>query len=85
MKKKAFAKNNEEFDRRFDDGEDIHQLVDMSKVKITRPGRKVRLTLDVSEALVRDLDDIRNRIGVDRSALIKIWLHERVKQETSVS
>jgi hypothetical protein len=85
MKKKAFANNNEEFDRRFDDGEDIHQLVDMSKVKITRPGRKVRLTLDVSEALVKDLDDIRNRIGVDRSALIKIWLHERVKQETAVS
>jgi hypothetical protein len=85
MKKKAFAKNNEEFDHRFDDGEDIHQLADMSKVKISRPGRKVRLTLDVSEALVRDLDDIRNRIGVDRSALIKIWLHERVKQETAVS
>ncbi|RPJ15393.1 MAG: CopG family transcriptional regulator [Desulfobacteraceae bacterium] len=85
MKKKAFANKNEELDRRFDDGEDIHQLVDMSKVKITRPGRKIRLTLDVSEALVKDLDDIRNRIGVDRSALIKIWLHERVKQETAVS
>jgi hypothetical protein len=85
MKKKTFAKNNEEFDRRFDDGEGIHQLVDMSRVKITRPGKKVRLTLDVSEALVRDLDNIRNRIGVDRSAFIKIWLHERVKQETSVS
>jgi len=85
MKKKAFAKNNEEFDRRFDDGEEIHRLADMSKVKISRPGRKVRLTLDVSEALVRDLDDIRNRISVDRSALIKIWLHERVKQETAIS
>jgi hypothetical protein len=84
MKKKAFAKNKEEFDRRFDDGEDIHQLTDMSKVKIIRPGRKVRLTLDVSEALVKDLDDIRNRIGVDRSALIKIWLHERVKQEIAI-
>jgi hypothetical protein len=81
MKKKAFAKNSDEFDRRFNDGEDIHELIDMSKAKITRPGRKVRLTLDVSEALVKDLDDIRNRIGVDRSAIIKIWLHERVKQE----
>jgi len=81
MKKKAFAKNIDEFDRRFDDGEDIHELIDMSNVKITRPGRKVRLTLDVSEALVKDLDDIRNKIGVDRSAIIKIWLHERVKQE----
>ena len=81
MKKKTFAKNSTEFDRRFNDGEDIHGLIDMSKAKITRPGRKVRLTLDVSEALVKDLDDIRNRIGVDRSAIIKIWLHERVQQE----
>ncbi|OQW96665.1 MAG: CopG family transcriptional regulator [Desulfobacteraceae bacterium A6] len=85
MKKKSFAKNKEDFDCRFDAGEDIHQLIDMSKVKITRPGRKVRLTLDVSEALVKDLDDIRNRIGVDRSALIKIWLHERIKQEITIS
>ena len=85
MKAKAFAKNSGEFDRRFDNGEDIHELTDMSQAKITRPGRKVRLTLDVSEALVKDLDDIRNRIGVDRSALIKIWLHERVKQEIAIS
>ena len=81
MKKKVFAKNSGEFDRRFDAGEDIHTLVDMSQATVTRPGRKVRLTLDVSEALVKDLDEIRNRIGVDRSAIIKLWLHERVKQE----
>lgn len=81
MTEKSLAKNNEEFDRRFDAGEDIHELVDMSQATVARPGRKVRLTLDVSEALVKDLDDIRNKIGVDRSAIIKIWLHERVQQE----
>ena len=85
MKAKAFTKNSGEFDRRFDDGEDVHELTDMSQAKITRPGRKIRLTLDVSEALVKDLDDIRNRIGVDRSAIIKVWLHERVKQEKALS
>ncbi len=84
MKSKAFAKNSDEFDRRFDNGEDIHELIDMSQAKVTRPGKKVRLTLDVSEALVKDLDDIRNRIGVDRSAIIKVWLHERVKQEKAL-
>jgi len=84
MTKKSFAKNSDEFDRRFDDGEDIHELTDMSQVKITQPGRKVRHTLDVSEALVKDLDDIRNRIGVDRSAIIKIWLHERVQKEKAL-
>ena len=85
MKSKAFAKHSDEFDRRFDNGEDIHELIDMSQAKVTRPGKKVRLTLDVSEALVKDLDDIRNRIGVDRSAIIKVWLHERVKQEKGIS
>ncbi|MCX5856208.1 MAG: CopG family transcriptional regulator [Deltaproteobacteria bacterium] len=84
MTKKSFAKNSDEFDRRFDAGEDIHELVDVSQATVTRPGRKVRLTLDVSEALVKDLDDIRNKIGVDRSAIIKIWLHERVQKEKTL-
>jgi metal-responsive CopG/Arc/MetJ family transcriptional regulator len=43
----------------------------------------VRITLDVAEELVQDIDQIRKSIGVDRSALIKIWLHERVQQEKS--
>jgi len=34
MKKKKLAKNNKEFDRRFDSGEDIHDLIDMSKATI---------------------------------------------------
>lgn len=83
MSKKKLAKNTEEFDRRFDDGEDIHDLIDMDQAKIIRHGKKVRITLDVAEELVQDIDQIRKSIGVDRSALIKIWLHERVQQEKS--
>jgi hypothetical protein len=81
MKAKGFAKTEAEFDARFDSGEDIHELTDIAKAKVTRPGKKVRITLDVSETLVRDIDAVRERIGVDRGALIKIWLHERVAQE----
>ena len=81
MKKKRLAESAAEFDRRFDEGEDIHDIVDVSKAKITHPGRKVRITLDIPEALVRDIDDVRARMGVDRGALIKVWLHERVTQE----
>jgi len=80
-KNNSMAKSTEEFDRRFDDGEDIHDLLDMSKAKIVRHARKVRITLDVAEDLVRDIDKIRERIGVDRAALIKVWLHERLQQE----
>ena len=81
MKKSKYAKSAEEFDHRFDEGEDIHDLVDMAKAKITRHGSKVRITLDIAEELVQDIDQIRKSIGVDRAALIKIWLHERVQQE----
>lgn len=81
MSKKKLAKNKAEFDRRFDSGEDIHNLIDMSKATIVRHGRKVRITLDVAESLVNEIDRIRENIGVDRGALIKIWLYEKVKQE----
>jgi predicted DNA-binding antitoxin AbrB/MazE fold protein len=85
MKRKNLAKNTSELDRRFDSGEDIHDLIDMSKATVIRQGKKVRITLDVAESLVRDIDEIRKRIGVDRGALIKVWLHEKVKQEKVVA
>lgn len=81
MSKKKMAESTEEFDRRFDEGEDIHDLVDMSKAKIIRRGKKIRITLDMAEELVQGIDRIRERIGVDRGALIKVWLHERLQQE----
>ncbi len=85
MNKKQLAKNTEEFDRRFDDGEDVHDLIDMRNAKTIRHGKKVRITLDIAEALVQDIDEIRESIGVDRAALIKVWLHERIQQEKAAS
>lgn len=81
MKKKALAKDSTEFDRRFDSGEDIHDLIDMSRATVIRHGKKVRITLDIAESLVKEIDQIREEIGIDRAALIKVWLHERVRQE----
>ena len=85
MSKKKLAKSAKEFDRRFDEGEDIHDLIDVSTAKIIRHGKKVRITLDVAEELVRDIDRIRDSIGVDRAALIKIWLYERVQKEKTAA
>ena len=85
MKKKKLAHTTDEFDRRFDNGEDIHDLIDTSKARITRPGRKVRITLDVAEELVNEIDRLRASIGVDRGALIKIWLYERVQKEKELN
>ena len=83
MSANKFAKSVEDFDRRFDDGEDIHDLVDMTQAKIIRHRKKVRITIDIAEELVHEIDQIRQSIGVERAALIKIWLHERVQQEKS--
>jgi hypothetical protein len=83
MKKKRLAETTEEFDRRFDAGEDIHELIDLAQAQVARPCRKVRITLDIAESLVKDIDAIREKIGVDRGALIKVWLHEKVQQEKS--
>lgn len=85
MKKVKIAKNANEFDRRFDNGEDIHDLIDMNKSKLIRHGKKVRITLDIAETLVKEIDHIRGEIGVDRAALIKVWLHERIQKEKSLS
>ena len=81
MVRKKIAKSVEEFDRRFDDGEDLHDLIDMSKARVIRHGKKIRITLDVAEELVQEIDRIREGIGVDRGALIKVWLYERLQQE----
>lgn len=84
MTKKNLAKSSEEFDQRFDSGEDIHDLIDMSKATVIHHGKKVLITLDIAESLIKDIDDIRQKIGIDRGALIKIWLYERVKHEKAV-
>ena len=83
MKKKQLVKTTDEFDKRFDAGEDIHDLIDVSKTKVTRYNKKIRITLDVAESLVKDIDKIREKIGVDRGALIKVWLHEKVQEDKS--
>ena len=74
MAKKKIAKSTEELDQRFDEGEDIYDLINMSKARIIRHGKKVRITLDVAEELVNEIDRIRESIGVDRGALIKMAL-----------
>ena len=59
MKKSKAAKSSAEFDRRFEAGEDIHDLIDMSQATVLKQGKKVRITLDVAESLVKDIDDLR--------------------------
>lgn len=69
----------EEFDRMFDDGEDISEYLDLSSA--TRPGREQkRVNVDFPAWMVQSLDREASRVGVTRQSLIKLWLADRLEQ-----
>jgi hypothetical protein len=78
--KKTSTITVEEFDKRFDRGDDISAFVDKST--IMRPGVAARrVNVDFPEWVIRNLDAESRMIGVSRQALIKLWISERLRQE----
>ena len=75
---KAKTISAEEFDRRFDDGEDITEFLDLSRAR--RPGLEARrVNVDFPDWMVRRLDQHAQKRGVTRQALIKMWLADRLE------
>ena len=67
----------EEFDRSFDDGEDMADFIDWSSAR--RPGlESKRVNVDFPQWMVARLDAEAKHRGVTRQALIKMWLAERL-------
>jgi hypothetical protein len=76
---KAGTISADEFDRRFDEGEDMADHVDWSKA--ARPGREMkRVNLDMPAAMIARLDAHARKYGVTRQALIKMWLADRLER-----
>ena len=74
--------STEEFDRRFDAGEDITPYLDMSKAR--RPGREIRrVNVDFPAWMLQSIDREAARLGVPRQAIIKIWLADRLRTESA--
>jgi hypothetical protein len=68
----------DEFERKFDEGEDVSDYVDWSKAK--RPGLEPkRVNVDFPAWVVAGLDREARRLGVTRQALIKLWIAERLR------
>ncbi|MGC8605124.1 MAG: type II toxin-antitoxin system BrnA family antitoxin [Desulfomonilaceae bacterium] len=66
-----------EFDRKFDEGEDISQHIDVSRA--TRPGREQkRVNVDFPLWMIERLDREARRLGVPRQSVIKLWIAERL-------
>lgn len=72
----------EEFDRMFDDGEDIDQYLDWSKAR--RPGLEPRrVNVDFPTWMVQALDREAQRLGVTRQSVIKLWIAERLESASA--
>lgn len=68
----------EEFDRKFDDGEDVSEYLDFSTSR--RPGLELkRVNVDFPMWMVERLDLQAKTHGVTRQALIKMWLADRLE------
>lgn len=68
----------EEFDSKFDAGEDVWDALDFSKA--TRPGREQRrVNVDFPVWMIESLDREAQRLGVPRQSVIKFWIAERLE------
>ena len=67
-----------EFDKKFDDGENILAELDVSRSR--RPGEETRrVNVDFPAWMVTSMDREARRLGVTRQSIIKMWLAERLQ------
>jgi biotin operon repressor len=71
-----------ELDKKFDTGEDISQVLDLSRAKRTNQEPR-RVNVDFPSWMIHSLDKEANRLGVTRQSIIKVWISERLKEQTA--
>ena len=74
MKKLNKQISSGEFDRLFECN-DVTAFLDKKNIKINK--RIQRINIDIPTALLGVIDKEANKIGVARTALIKLWLAEK--------
>lgn len=66
-----------EFDTKFDNGEKITDLLDLSQVK--HPGyEQQHIDVGFPTWMIAALDQEARRLGVNRQSIIKIWIADRL-------
>jgi len=77
MKKKSIKA--EDFDRKFDRGEDILNYLDLSQSVKPNQEQK-RVNVDFPVWIIQSLDKEAKRLGVTRQSIIKVWIADRLKE-----
>jgi macrodomain Ter protein organizer (MatP/YcbG family) len=68
-----------DFDKKFDEGEDISRYLDMSRAR--RPAQEQkRVNVDFPLWMIHLLDKEAKRLGVPRQSIIKVWVAERLEK-----
>ena len=68
-----------EFDKQFDEGDEILNALDLSKAKRVMQDQK-RVNVDFPAWMIESLDKEASRVGVTRQSIIKVWLAERLEE-----
>jgi hypothetical protein len=72
------------FERAFDSGKDVGDLVDWAKAR--RPNlTPKRVNVDFPAWMVESLDREARRLGVTRQSLIKLWLADKLDRGTKAA
>ncbi|MCP4592929.1 MAG: CopG family transcriptional regulator [bacterium] len=71
-----------DLDKKFDDGEDITEHLDLSKARRPEQEQK-RVNVDFPIWMISSLDKEAKRIGVPRQSIIKIWIAERLENNSN--
>jgi len=66
------------FERKFDEGKDITDALDLTKARRPLQEQK-RVNVDFPAWMVERLDREAKRVGVTRQSIIKVWLAERLE------
>jgi len=70
-----------DFDKKFDEGQDVSKYLDISKAK--RPGQEQkRVNVDFPLWMIHFLDKEAKRLGVPRQSIIKVWVAERLEKSS---
>ncbi len=69
----------EEFDKKFDDNEDVSAHLDLSKARRPELEQK-RVNVDFPIWMIQQLDKEAKRLGVPRQSIIKVWVAERLRK-----
>ena len=72
--------SGEELDRKFDDGEDILDYVDLDHPIVEHhPPMQKRITLTMPAWMVKGLDDEASELAVSRNAVVNTWIADRLR------